>query len=131
MSFEKDTLCVKGPLEPKESDRYNELVNENEQSSVIENIYSITENKEYYVNPTVDGELSLRISHSYDMNLKDVMEKWKNKLYKVFTWRYEQITKVGRWIGSKLCDLPRFDSVGMVDTFLAKMEGLVPEIQRI
>jgi hypothetical protein len=35
------------------------------------------------------------------------------------------------WIGSKLCDLPRFDKTSLVDTFLAYMEGLVLKTQRI
>jgi hypothetical protein len=35
------------------------------------------------------------------------------------------------WIRSELCDLPRFDGTGLIDTFLAQMEESVPETQRI
>ena len=58
MSIEMDTLHVVAPLDPYEGDRYNELVDEDEQSFLIENIYKITGCKEYYINPTTDGEMS-------------------------------------------------------------------------
>jgi hypothetical protein len=58
MSFETDTLCMIAPLDPNEGDMYNEPVDEDAQSSVIENIYNITGCREDYINPTTDGELS-------------------------------------------------------------------------
>jgi hypothetical protein len=42
MSFETDTLCMVTPLDPYEGDIYNEPVDEDAQSSAIENIYKIT-----------------------------------------------------------------------------------------
>jgi hypothetical protein len=39
--------------------------------------------------------------------------------------------KAMHWIGSKLCDLPKFDKTRLVDIFLAYMEGLVPKTKRI
>jgi hypothetical protein len=42
MSFETDTLHVVMPLDPYEGDRYNEPMDEDAWSSVIENIYKIT-----------------------------------------------------------------------------------------
>jgi len=39
------------------------------------------------VNIEIDVELRWRIFHSYDMDLKDVMAKWKNKLYELSTKR--------------------------------------------
>jgi hypothetical protein len=59
---------------------------------------------------------------SYDIDSKDSMERWKNNLYEVSTRRCAQITKVVHWIGSELCDAPRFDGIGPMDTFLAQME---------
>jgi hypothetical protein len=58
ISFETDTLCVIAPLDVNEGDRYNESVNEDAQSSIIENIYDIRWHREDYGNPTADGELS-------------------------------------------------------------------------
>jgi hypothetical protein len=37
-------------------------MDEDAQSSVIENIYKIIGHKEDYINPTIDGELSWRVS---------------------------------------------------------------------
>jgi len=85
MSFETDTLCIIAPLDPNEGDRYNEPVNEYAKNSTIENIYNITGCKEDYVNPIVDGELSWRSLHSYDIDSEDAMERWKNELYDVST----------------------------------------------
>jgi hypothetical protein len=73
MSFEMNNVCVIVPLDWVEGDRYNELVNEDVQSSIIENIYNIIGHKEDYVNSTIDGELSWRIFFSYDTYSKDVM----------------------------------------------------------
>jgi hypothetical protein len=87
MSFEIDTLHVIVPLDPNEGNIYNDPMNEDAQSSIIENIYNITGHKEDYVNPTVDGELSWRSVHSYDTDSKDAMERWKNKIYEVSTRR--------------------------------------------
>jgi hypothetical protein len=53
-------------LDPNEGDRYNKPIYEDARSSVIENICKITGYMEYYVNPTVDGELSWRRVKSYD-----------------------------------------------------------------
>jgi hypothetical protein len=80
------------PLDPNEGNRYNENVNEDAQSSIIENIYQITRHKEYYINPLADGELSWRSVKSYDVNSKDAMEIRKNKLNEVSTRICAQIT---------------------------------------
>jgi hypothetical protein len=58
MSFEIGTLHMIAPLDLNEGDRYNEPVDEDVQSSIIENIYKIIGNRVDYINPTVDGELS-------------------------------------------------------------------------
>jgi hypothetical protein len=42
MSFETDTLHMVTPLDPYEGDHYNEPVDEDAQSSKIENIYKVT-----------------------------------------------------------------------------------------
>jgi hypothetical protein len=57
MSFEIDTLHMIAPLDPNEGYKCNEPVNEDAQSSIIENIYQITGHKEDCINPMTDGEL--------------------------------------------------------------------------
>lgn len=75
------------PLDPNEGDRYNEPIDEDAQSSIIENIYKIIGLKEDYINPTADGELSWSSMKSYDIDLEDTMERWQHKLYEIFTRR--------------------------------------------
>lgn len=52
VSFDIDTFLIIAPLYP------NEPMNEDVQSSTIENIYNITRCKENYVNKTTNGKLS-------------------------------------------------------------------------
>jgi hypothetical protein len=92
MSFETDMLHMVSPLDPYEDDRYNELVDEDVEISVIENIYRITGYREEYINPTLDGELSWLSVKSYDIYSKDALERWKNKLYEVSTRRCTHIS---------------------------------------
>jgi hypothetical protein len=76
ISFDIDTLCVVVSLDPYEGDKYTELVNEDMESSIIENIYNVTRHKEDYVNPIANGELSWRSVHSHDIDLEDAMDIW-------------------------------------------------------
>jgi hypothetical protein len=83
MSFETNTLRVVVPLYPYEGDCYNGLVDEDAWSSIIENIYKATGCREDYINPITNGELRWRSVKYYDMDSKDSMERWKNKIYEV------------------------------------------------
>jgi len=80
-----DTLRLISPLDPNEGDKYNKPMNEDAKSSIIEKIYQITGHKEYYINPTVDGEMSWRSVKSYDIDLEDSMERWQHKMYEFYT----------------------------------------------
>lgn len=75
MPFEIDMLCMIAPLYLNESVRYNEIVNEDVQSSIIENIYQITGRREDYINSIIDGELSWRSVKSYNTNSEDAIER--------------------------------------------------------
>jgi hypothetical protein len=68
MSFEIDTLHVIMPLDPNEGDIYNNIMNEDAHSSIIENIYNIIGHGEDYINATSDGELSWIRVHSNDID---------------------------------------------------------------
>jgi hypothetical protein len=113
MSFETDTLHMIAPLDPNEGDIYNESIDEDAWSYVIENIYKITWHREYYVNPMVDGELSWRSMKSYDIDSDDTMERWKNNIYEVSTRRCacilpprcvkKSLDPTIRWVGSNGC----------------------------
>jgi hypothetical protein len=64
------------PLYPNKGGKYNESVDEDAQSSVIENIYKITRFREDYVNPMEHGELICRRVNSYDIDSDDSMKTW-------------------------------------------------------
>jgi hypothetical protein len=56
ISFEVGTLCVVTSLDPYEGDHYNDPIDEDAQSSIIENIYKVMGRKYDYINPTTEGE---------------------------------------------------------------------------
>jgi hypothetical protein len=64
------------PIYPYEGDRYNDPINKDVWSSIIENIYKITGHREDYVNPTTDEELSWSSFRSYDTYSKDALDRW-------------------------------------------------------
>jgi hypothetical protein len=126
MSFETDTLRVVTPLDPYEGDMYNEPVDEDAWSSIIENIYKITSHREDYNNPTADGELSWRSIKSYDADFEDTIHRRQNNLYEVSARRCVRIKKVVCWIGFELCDVSQFYRTRKVETFLIQMEKSFP-----
>jgi hypothetical protein len=47
----------------------------------IENICKVMRRREDYINPTIYGELSWRSIKSYDMDSKDILDRWQGNLY--------------------------------------------------
>jgi hypothetical protein len=130
MSFEIDTLHVITPLDLNEGDRYNEPMDEDEQSSVIENIYKITWCREDYINPIADGELSWQVSNLMTLILK---MPWKGgkKLYEVSTRRCMHISAE---VHEEEFGSYRYNGSDPVDTFISWIQhisnitGLMPSI---
>jgi hypothetical protein len=120
MSFEIYPLRIIASLDLNEGEKNNEPMNEDVYISIIKNIYNIMGCREYYINPTTDGELRWRIVHSYDKNSEEAMERWQNNIYEVSTKRCAQITKTMCEIGSRTYALPWFDGTNSMDTFLLK-----------
>jgi hypothetical protein len=52
-------------------------------------------------------------------------------MYEVSTWRCARLTKAVRWIGTKVSNLPTFDGLNNLETFLLEFEGIVPIQQRL
>jgi hypothetical protein len=52
-------------------------------------------------------------------------------MYEVSTWRCAILTKAFRWIGIKVSNLPTFDGLNNLETFLFEFEGNVPLQQRL
>lgn len=41
------------------------------------------------------------------------------------------ITNYVRWIGTKVCDPPKFDGTNLITNFLEQMEEAMPEYQQL
>jgi hypothetical protein len=52
-------------------------------------------------------------------------------MYKVSTWRCAKLTRVVRWIGIEVSNLPTFDVINHLDSFLVEFEKNVPIQQRM
>lgn len=83
------------------------------------------------MNPTADGELSWRSRCSFYIDSEEAFERWQTGGYEISSRRCAYIDKSVRWIGTELRDLPRFDGTKSVPEFVARMEEVVPEDQRI
>ena len=74
------------------------------------------------VNPTVEGKLSWEHDSSCTSNSEEELEYWKNRLHEVSTSRCARITKSVHCMISEVCNLPSYDVLGDVNTFLNDYE---------
>ena len=81
----------------------------------MENIYNITRRKEDYENPTYDGEISWHNICLFDTNSEEVMEIWKNRLYKCSSRRCARCVEYILYIGTTMCEPQYFDRSGVVE----------------
>jgi hypothetical protein len=65
------------------------------------------------------------------IRLKEALENWQNKMYEVFAWRCARLTREVRWIGTEVSNLPTFDGLNHLETFLSEFEEIVPVQQRL
>jgi hypothetical protein len=105
MIFEVEDLKVTVSLDPTEGRRYVEPVKGKE----IDNLYNMTAWMDDYVNPTTDGVLSWRSISSCASDSEEALENWKQRLHEVSTRKCARITHALRWIGTEVCDPPRYD----------------------
>jgi hypothetical protein len=59
------------------------------------------------------------------------LENWQNIMYEVSTWKCAIFTGEVGWIGTKVSDLPTFDGLNHLETFLAEFEKILPVHQRM
>ena len=55
------------------------------------------------------------------------MENWKNRLHKVSMKRCARTTRSVRWVENELRELPTYEGLPNLATFLNEFEGLVME----
>jgi hypothetical protein len=131
MEFEGNGLKVIAPIEPNEGRRYTETIREEDRTYKIENIYKLTTRQHDYINPTTDGNLSWRSESACSSNLEEALENWQNRMYEVSTRQCVRLTKSVHWIGTKISNIPTFDGLNHLETFLVEFEKIVPVQQRM
>jgi hypothetical protein len=52
-------------------------------------------------------------------------------MYEVSMWRCARLTRAVRWIGTEVSNLPTFDGLNHLETFLVEFERIVPVQQRL
>jgi hypothetical protein len=126
MIFEVGDLKVTAPLDPTEGKRYIEPARGND----IDNLYNMTVWMDDYVNPTTDGALSWRSISSCASYSEEGLEHWQQRMHEVSTRRCARMTRSLHWIGTKLCDPPRYDGLTDISLFVKEFELQVPKQQR-
>jgi hypothetical protein len=59
------------------------------------------------------------------------MENWKNNMYEVSTRICARLTREVYWIGTTVSNLPTFDGLNPLETFLSDFEESVPMQKRM
>jgi hypothetical protein len=62
---------------------------------------------------------------------EEVLENWLNQMYEVSTRRCARLTREVRSIGTTLSNLPTFDGLNPLETFLLYFETNVPTQKRL
>jgi hypothetical protein len=126
MAFEGYGLRVLTPLDPDEGQRYTEPIREEDCAYELENIYKLTTKQHDYINPTADGNLSCRSDNACSSDSEEALENWHKKMYKVSIRRCAILTREVHWIGTTVSNLPTFDGMNPLETFLLEFEETVP-----
>ena len=131
ITFEGDGIRVIAPLDLDEGRKYTEPIREEYCTYEIENIYKLTTRQQDYINPTTDGNLSWQSESACSSNSEEALENWQNKMYEVSTLRCAKLTKAVHQIDTLVSNLPTFDGMNNLETFLLEFEVIVPIQQRL
>jgi hypothetical protein len=126
MTFEGDGLRVIAPLDPYEGCIYTKPIIEEDRAYDLENIYKLIVGQHDYIHPTIDGNLSWRSESACSSDSKEALENWQNIMYEVSTRRCARLTKAVHWIDTEVSNLPKFDGLNNLDTFIFEFEGILP-----
>jgi hypothetical protein len=73
-----------------------------------------------------DGNLSWRSDNACSSDSEEALENWQNKMYEVSKRRCARLTREVCWIGTTVSNLPTFDGLNPLETFLSDFEESVP-----
>ena len=78
MIFEKKSLRIIIPLDPAEGSCYTEPICDYESDDDLDYIYKITVRDQDWVNPIVDGRITLDCESSCTFDSHKEIERWQN-----------------------------------------------------
>lgn len=64
---------------------------------------------------------------SWDGDSEEALEDWLTQLHEVSTHRCSCVTKLLRWIGFEVCNLPTFDGTNDLEIFRHIYQMTIPE----
>jgi len=82
-----------------------------------------------YVNSIANGALSWRSINSCASDFKEGLEHWQQRMNEVSTRWCALINRSLCWIGTKLCDPPKYDGLTDISSFVKVFELQIPEHQ--
>lgn len=126
MIFEGNNMRVIGPSDPSKGVRYIELAKEEYDATDIDNIYQMTTREKDWVNHTLEGKLSWECDSSCTSDSEEELENSQNRLHEVSTRCCVRITKSVQCMIFEVCNLPSYDGLGDINTFLSDYEEQVP-----
>ena len=118
--FEKKSLRVIIPLDPTEGSCHTEPVCDYESDDDLDCIYKITTQNQDWVNPITDGWITWEHECSCTSNSDEETERWQNRLHEVTTLNCNMMTRSLHCVSTEVRDLPTYDGLSEVDTFLNK-----------
>ena len=93
----------------------------------MEQIYNVTDLKYDYIHPTSDENLSWRSTSSCTSDSGEALENSQNRLHELSLRRCAGITRSVRWVENQLRELPTYEGLPNIVTFLSEFEGLVTD----
>jgi hypothetical protein len=126
MTFEKYGLRVIAPLYPDEGQQYTEPIREEDCTYELENIYKLIARQQDYIIPMANGKLSWGSDNTCSSDSEEALENWQNKMYEVSTRICARLTREVCWIDTTISDLPTFDRLNPLETFISDFDEIVP-----
>ena len=123
--IEDDEMRVVSPIDPLEGQIYVKPVYIEGKGEYLDQIYNSTALKDDYINRTVDGNLSWRSNSSCTSYSGEALENWKNRSHEVSMQRRTRVTHSVRRVGNQLRELPTYEGLPNLVTFVSEFEGKV------
>ena len=79
----------------------------------------------------MDGNLSWKSASSCTSDSGEALENWKNILHEASMRRCARVTRSVQWVENELRELPTYEGLPNLDTFLIEFEGLVTKSQHL